>query len=696
MSYTVKYDAGEIQDNITTIDKPTLQIDSPRNSKGEITATEIDLTFADPAVDGESATLIKNNLKLANLNRGAIVLDQDTTENSITVDNLESSTAYQATLTQYAEEQIEAYSKVDFSTAQEAPFSISTNTITLKQGASVEIPFTNDGCSLTTFTDYNLINVVQNSNTFGLTAVTDDMGSDHLTIVATKNGFMPKTVQMTVIVPDVTIECSPLAISIDGDVDEYKDVVVTTNGDSISYSINNDNCSVELLSTSQDGLTATYRVTGESDGGSVITFNALVDGNVVESCTCGVTLSNIVNEQVLAFTVGANISNVNMFYYEGGKGQARLNLTGFNVNDYDVYINNVKTSQKINSLTANANDKIVIRASNENVRCFPFPMLGYVYCSSIDAPFPKFSTSGPNASGDSKIGTEFENYSGVDVSLFRPVNNCSITTLPRKLFKNNAQATNIEVSLNSLITIPNDLFRYNTNAKTISLGGSSITELPQDLFRYNTEVTTFTVRGDFTTLPQDLFRYNTEVTTFYYCFNHCSSLTSIPQDLFKYNTKVTNFRGCFYSCTSLTSIPENLFKYNTDVTSFMDCFYNCTSLTSIPQDLFKYNTNVTTFEACFRQCTSITLIPEDLFKYNTDATNFSYCFYYSSNITTIPQNLFKYNTKITTLFDCFSKCTNVTSAVPELWVSHPDVDSRHCFEGCTSASNYADIPSGWK
>jgi len=207
MSYTVKYDAGEIQDNITTIDKPTIQIDSPRNSKGEITSTEIDLTFADPAVDGESATLIKNNLKLANLNRGAIVLDQDTTQNSITVDNLESSTAYQATLTQYAEEQIEAYSKVDFSTAQEAPFSISTDTVTLKQGASVEIPFTNDGCSVSTSSEYSLVNITQNSNSLGLTAVTK--GSDNITIIAHKDGYIDKTYEIA-----VTVEYAPQSVAI--------------------------------------------------------------------------------------------------------------------------------------------------------------------------------------------------------------------------------------------------------------------------------------------------------------------------------------------------------------------------------------------------------------------------------------------------------------------------------------------------
>lgn len=411
-----------------------------------------------------------------------------------------------------------------------APFDISTDTITLKQGESSEIQFTNDGCTLAVTTDYNLVNVVQNSNSLGLTAVTDDMGSDRLRIVATKEGFTPKTVEITVIVPDVTIECDPLAISIDGEVDEYKDVVVTTNGDDISFSVNNDNCSVELLSTSEDGLTKIFRVTGESDGGSVITFNALVDGNVVETCTCGVTLSNMYTPQI-AFTASADGSAVNFF----------KNTSGFNTSDYDVYINGVKTSQAFNSLTFNANDKIQIKA-NKEVTYFPHfsahpvdytQSMDYIpsmdYIQSIDYAFP-------------------------------------------------------------LMSIDN----------------------------------------------------STEVTNFNSCFEGCSSLTSIPNDLFKYNPNVTNFGFCFYVCKSLTSIPEDLFKYNTKATEFDYCFFQCAALTSIPQDLFKYNTNVTSFVACFRLC------------------------------------------------------GRITSAVPELWVSHPNASGASCFYSCDEASNYADIPIGWK
>jgi len=636
MSYTVKYDAGEIQDNITTIDKPTIQIDSPRNSKGEITATEIDLTFADPAVDGESATLIKNNLKLANLNRGAIVLDQDTTENSITVDNLESSTAYQATLTQYAEEQIEAYSKVNFSTAQEAPFSISTDTVTLKQGASVEIPFTNDGCSLTAFTDYNLVNVVQNSNTLRLTAVTDDMGSDHLTIVATKNGFMSKTVQITVIVPDVTIECSPLAISIDGDVDEYKDVVVTTNGDSISYSINNDNCSVELLSTSQDGLTATYRVYGESDGGSIITFNALVDGNVVESCTCGVTSSNMYEPQI-AFTASQNGSAVNFF----------STSSGFNTSDYDVYINDVKTSQVFNSLTFSANDKVQIKA-NKEVTYFPyFYTNGTDYIKSMDYAFPLMSK---------------DNITGI-TSFFEGFRNCrSLSSVPRNLFKYNPQITDFCKS--------------------------------------------FYYCQSLTSVPRNLFKYNIDATFFDECFTSCSSLTTVPSDLFKYNVNAVNFYSCFCDCISLTTIPSDLFRYNVKINNISHCFIGCRSLASIPQDLFRYNVDIPSFYMCFCQCTSLASIPQDLFRYNDNATYFYGSFYNCTSLTTVPSDLFEYNTKIENVSVCFCNCSNITSAIPVLWQSDGQPLPKYSqltrsggdyyAHGCTSASNYASIPSGWR
>ncbi len=36
------------------------------------------------------------------------------------------------------------------------------------------------------------------------------------------------------------------------------------------------------------------------------------------------------------------------------------------------------------------------------------------------------------------------------------------------------------------------------------------------------------------------------------------------------------------------------------------------------------------------------------------------------------------------------------SAVPELWISHPNVTGKDCFSNCTKASNYASIPDDWK
>jgi len=500
--YTVKYDAGEIQDNLDgVIDKPALTLsNTSTNSKGEVTTSSVQFTFSEPTVDGESATLIKNNLKLANLNRGAIVLDQDTTESSIDIeDELESSTNYQATLTQYADEQIEAYSEVKFKTAQDAPFDISTDTITLRQGDSTEISFTNDGCSLSVNSEYSLVNITQNTNSIGLTAVTNDMGSDHLTITATKDGFFTKTFSITVIVPDVTIECSPLAISIDGDVDEYKDVVVTTNGDSISYSINNDNCSVELLSTSQDGLTKTYRVYGESDGGSVITFNALVDGNVVETCTCGVTLSNMFTPQI-AFTASKNGTNINFF----------SNSNGFNTSDYDVYINRNKTSQAFNSLTFNANDKIQIKA-NKEVTYFPYlyadplewnetlkrwiPTLDYI--QSIDYAFPLMSMDN---------STEVTDFNGC-------FEECS-----------------------SLTSIPQDLFKYNPNVTGFRSCFSGCTSL--------------------TSIPQDLFKYNTKVIFFEYCFSGCSNVTSAVPELWITYPNSMHCTGCFSGCINASNYAD--------------------------------------------------------------------------------------------------------------------------------------------
>jgi hypothetical protein len=104
------------------------------------------------------------------------------------------------------------------------------------------------------------------------------------------------------------------------------------------------------------------------------------------------------------------------------------------------------------------------------------------------------------------------------------------------------------------------------------------------------------------------------------------------------------------------------------VTNFMEVFRE-TDITSIGTNVFQYNTEVTTFEGALRSCLALTTVDTAMFNTNTKVTTYAYCFYGN---------------------------TAITSAVPELWDLVPEPTGTDCFYGCTSASNYADIPSDWK
>lgn len=125
----------------------------------------------------------------------------------------------------------------------------------------------------------------------------------------------------------------------------------------------------------------------------------------------------------------------------------------------------------------------------------------------------------------------------------------------------------------------------------------------------------------------------------------------------------------FDGCSSLEAIPSNLFENCPSLGNFSRCFHGCSALSSIPNGLFDNCTAATNFSGCFNGCTSLSTIPNDLFLDCVNASNF---------------------------IDCFYGCSSIIDSVPELWVSHASAQGYRCYRGCTNASNYADIPSGWK
>ena len=280
--------------------------------------------------------------------------------------------------------------------------------------------------------------------------------------------------------------------------------------------------------------------------------------------------------------------------------------SSYDFSNLKVYINGELTTQVANSISANANDDIVIKATSGK-----YPWFGHYtninsrydidYIKSIEEPLPLMHRA------DGNPITNFY-YCFYDCS--------SLTSIPEGLFDNNTKVTSFNSCFDSCFSL--------------------------------------------TSIPEGLFDNNTKVTNFGSCFVGCSSLTSIPAGLFDNNPNVTNFSYCFYNCSGLASIPEGLFDNNTQVTSFRDCFYGCSSLTIIPAGLFDNNPLVTNFSYCFRNCYDLTTIPEGLFDNNPNVTDFRTCFGNCYDLTSIPVGLFDKNTQVTDFSYCFQNCSKLT------------------------------------
>jgi hypothetical protein len=217
-----------------------------------------------------------------------------------------------------------------------------------------------------------------------------------------------------------------------------------------------------------------------------------------------------------------------------------------------------------------------------------------------------------------------------------------------------------------------------------------------------------------TSVPTNLFRFNPQVavSAFLYTFYGDRGITSVPATLFKWNTNASNqaFESVLRD-TRITTIPVDLFRYNTKVSvgAFHMAFGENSALTSVPADLFRYNTLVSTlgFKYTFLDCTALTTIPSDLFAYNTACDSFKGTFA-GCNKLTMQSGIFGANLEtrfsgktidFTTFFD-LGTFTGTQGTYPALWsvsdTSHFTITD--CYDGATtgSASNYADIPAGWK
>ncbi len=186
-------------------------------------------------------------------------------------------------------------------------------------------------------------------------------------------------------------------------------------------------------------------------------------------------------------------------------------------------------------------------------------------------------------------------------------------------------------------------------------------------------------------MPQYIKRASGEflpVTITALTFYGCTNLVEAP----KIPSTVTSTDSMFEGCTSLSKAP----MIPNGVENIRGMFKNCTNLASAPN----IPDSVTYMQSTFSGCTNLTSASIGNGVENMDNT-FSGCI----RLTTVPN----IPTTVTHLNQAFYGCTGLTE-VPRIWERVTSDTTTYqgqpwgngCFEGCTNASNYADIPNYWK
>ena len=166
-------------------------------------------------------------------------------------------------------------------------------------------------------------------------------------------------------------------------------------------------------------------------------------------------------------------------------------------------------------------------------------------------------------------------------------------------------------------------------------------------------------------------------------FNNCTNLTEAP--IIPNSVKFLEF--AFYNCINLTTVynlPSSAFNMNST-------FDGCTSLTTVPN----LPNGVKKMNNTFMNCTNLTTVPNLPNALETMSCAFKNC----TSLTEVP------NIPISAeqLERAFSGCTSLT-VVPNIWTrvttdttTYKGIPNGNgCFEGCTNASNYSEIPNYWK
>lgn len=166
--------------------------------------------------------------------------------------------------------------------------------------------------------------------------------------------------------------------------------------------------------------------------------------------------------------------------------------------------------------------------------------------------------------------------------------------------------------------------------------------------------------------------------------------------------KKISFMSSFTSESNYVSCVKEIKQWGTtglEDVSFNGC-YNLSKIAEPTESSFK-NLNYINFNGC----RNLEAIPENLFLNCSKLTNFSQLFENCVSLTSIPRDLFDDCDNVTSFYRTFSGCENLTGEALPLWervengqtndyIGTPN--GENCYQGCTSLTNYNDIPTYWK
>lgn len=230
--------------------------------------------------------------------------------------------------------------------------------------------------------------------------------------------------------------------------------------------------------------------------------------------------------------------------------------------------------------------------------------------------------------------------------------------------------------------------------------GLPIEILPRELFKNCKMLTDLSeCFKDCTSLeiiPFDLFKDCKLISTVENCFEGCTLLKKLNGILFYGCESLLNLSGLFKGCTSLTDIKNYLFFGCSKVTNMSSCFENCTGIDIVSSYMFNDCVSNVDLSNCFKGCTSLQFIGEKFLTGLPTGVNFLATFMGCTSLSTIADDMFEDITAPTNLINLFNGCVGITSDVPALWDTFDAIQHTDAYEGCTNASNYADVPIGWQ